>query len=119
MEAGLEVLARIERLAAEGSIPPTRVGLGLHAGPAIVGTIGSASRKEYTVVGDVVNVASRVEALNKEVGSQMLVTEEVWKGSNRAVDPQTIPTREISPLAASTPLFVRGREMPVRIFTLA
>jgi adenylate cyclase len=109
VDAGLDVLDRVDRLVRAGRIPPTRVGLGLHAGPAIVGNIGSARRKEYTVIGDVVNLASRVEALNKELGSLMLVTEEVWKagGSARATP------------VAREPLRVRGREAPVRIFQLA
>jgi len=109
MAAGLEAIARVQDLVASGRIPPTRIGLGLHAGPAVVGNIGSAQRKEYTVIGDVVNVASRVETLNKELGSQMLVTEEVWRGARRTDDPPM--PRE--------PLRVRGRENPVRIFQLA
>jgi adenylate cyclase len=109
MAAGNEALARVKKLVDEGRIPPTRIGLGLHAGPAIVGNIGSARRKEYTVIGDVVNLASRVESLNKELGSQMLVTEEVWRGAGRTDEP---------PLARD-PLRVRGRETPVRIFQLA
>ncbi len=109
VEAGLDVLARIDKLAREGQIPPTRVGLGLHSGPAIVGNIGSAQRKEYTVIGDVVNVASRVEALNKELGSSMLVTEEVWRASGRT---------DVTPLPRD-PIRIRGRETPVRIFQVA
>jgi adenylate cyclase len=109
MAAGLEAIARVQSLVASGRIPPTRIGLGLHAGPAVVGNIGSAQRKEYTVIGDVVNVASRVETLNKDLGSQMLVTEEVWRGARRTDDPPM--PRE--------PLRVRGRENPVRIFQLA
>jgi len=107
--AGLDALDRIDKLVTDGRIPATRVGLGLHAGPAVVGNIGSARRKEYTVIGDVVNVASRVEALNKELGTTMLVTEEVWRNSGRS---------EETPLSRA-PLHVRGREMPVRIFQLA
>jgi adenylate cyclase len=109
VDAGLEVLARIDALAAAGRIPPTRVGLGLHAGRAIVGNIGSTRRKEYTVIGDVVNVASRVEALNKELGSRMLVTEQVW----------TAAGKEDSKPLAREPLHVRGREASVKIFQLA
>jgi adenylate cyclase len=109
VEAGMDVLGRLEKLVREQQIPPTRIGLGLHAGPAVVGNIGSAQRKEYTVIGDVVNVASRVEALNKELGSQMLVTEEVWRASGRT---------DVTPLPRD-PIPIRGRETPVRILQLA
>ena len=109
IDAGLEVLTRVERLVREGRLPATRVGIGLHAGPAVVGNIGSAQRKEYTVIGDVVNVASRVEALNKQLGSQMLVTDEVWNAAGN-VRVAAIP-RE--------PIRVKGREAPVHIFQLA
>jgi adenylate cyclase len=110
VKAGLEVLDRVQRLQDEGRIGPTRVGLGLHAGPAVVGTIGATQRKEYTVIGDVVNVASRVESLNKEFGSRMLVTEAVWRACGR--------DGEAAPLSHD-PMRVRGREMPVRLFQLA
>jgi adenylate cyclase len=112
VEAGLDLLERIDRLARDGRVPPTRVGLGLHAGPAVVGNIGSAHRKEYTVIGDVVNVASRVEALNKQRGSQMLVTEEVWLASGLAAGGRVKPQ-------AQEPIQIRGRQTPVNILQLA
>ncbi len=112
VEAGLDLLDRIERLVREGRVPATRVGLGLHAGPAIVGNIGSAHRKEYTVIGDVVNVASRVEGLNKSLGSQMLVTEEVWRAAG--LD----GARGVTP-SPRDPIQIRGRETAVKILELA
>jgi adenylate cyclase len=114
--AGREVLRRVEELVSTSRIPDTRIGLALHAGPAVVGNIGSARRKEYTVIGDVVNVASRVEALNKEFGSRMLVTEEVWRASGLS---ERSGEGDGAPALSRDPLRVRGRETPVRIFQLA
>ncbi len=121
VEAGLDLLERIERLVRDGRVPPTRVGLGLHAGSAVVGNIGSAHRKEYTVIGDVVNVASRVEALNKPLGSQMLVTEEVWRaaGLSERSGPDGAGGRRDIKAVPRDPIHVRGRETPVKILQLA
>jgi len=57
--------------------PPINIGMGLHAGRAISGTIGSDERMEYTVIGNTVNTASRIEASTKAFGADLLVTHEV------------------------------------------
>lgn len=57
--------------------PPLAIGIGLHAGHVISGTIGSTERMEYTVIGNTVNTGSRIEASTKAFGSDLLISEEV------------------------------------------
>lgn len=64
--------------------PDMSFGMGLHAGFALTGNVGSAVRKEYTIIGDVVNVAARIEQLTKQDQSRVLISQEVLERSARA-----------------------------------
>jgi adenylate cyclase len=74
MRKALEELNTLRQTRGQTNI---MIGMGLHCGPAISGTIGSEERMEYTVIGDTVNMTSRIESSTKAFGSDLLVSDEV------------------------------------------
>lgn len=78
VKAALEMHEELAKLCSrwknEGR-PEIEIGIGIHSGNAVIGNIGSEKRVEYTAIGDTVNVASRIEQLNKELHTNLLVSE--------------------------------------------
>jgi adenylate cyclase len=108
-EAASEILRMVERFNAEGRIPPTRLGIGLHAGRAVTGNVGSAARKEYTIIGDAVNLAARIEQATKQFGGSLLVSEVVWNH----LDPDDRRGEDLGEVT------LKGQPHPTRLFRLS
>jgi class 3 adenylate cyclase/CDGSH-type Zn-finger protein len=80
VKAGLEMLVAVDRirpqfLATYGI--DFNIRIGLHYGEAVIGTLGAGDRRRLTAIGDVVNIASRIEVANKEAGTRMLISEQL------------------------------------------
>lgn len=73
-QAALKILERVKELSNKGIIPQTKIGLGIHTGEVITGNIGNENRKQYSISGTAVIIAFRVEQLNKELESELLIT---------------------------------------------
>jgi len=77
-DASQEIINKIKIEYNKGSIPKTNIGIGLHYDEAVTGNIGSSLRKQYSITGKVVIMASRIEQLNKKFNTSLLISEEVY-----------------------------------------
>jgi adenylate cyclase len=76
-QAALKIRQKVKELSKEGVIPATKIGLGIHTGEVVTGNIGNETRKQYSISGSAVIVAFRVEQMNKDLNSELLITGEV------------------------------------------
>jgi adenylate cyclase len=82
LNAAQEMATTVRRINAERAkahLPPWRIGCGLHSGPVVYGNLGVAARSEFTVIGDTVNLASRLQALNKQWNSDIVLSGETYQ----------------------------------------
>jgi adenylate cyclase len=104
--ASAAIAARVESLntaLAHALVEPIRFGIGIHAGVIVAGAIGYERHAQFTVIGDPVNVAARLEALTKTLGCEVLMSEEVYERAG--FGPDALPAHDVE---------ARGREESVK-----
>ncbi|MBX7058422.1 MAG: adenylate/guanylate cyclase domain-containing protein [Leptospirales bacterium] len=104
-----QALEQLNKERAASGLAALQIGIGLNSGAALVGDIGPATRREFTVVGDTINLASRIEALTKELGRSPLAARSVVDAAGESSGLSWQSAGEIS---------VRGKETPVELLQL-
>ena len=104
-QAARKIIKNVAERSKSGEIPPTRVGVGLHAGNVVAGNVGTNERKQYSITGSAVIIASRLEQLNKEFGSSLVLSKDVY---------DIVPTELRKPMKFE-PVDIKGRTEPIEV----
>jgi len=94
------------QLVAEG-LPRINIGIGINTGEALVGNMGSDQRFDYSVIGDPVNLASRLESSSKTLGKTLVISENTMKG-----------IEEMFPFEYIDSITVKGKTEPIKVYTV-
>jgi len=102
--AMLDALADFNRDQASALLPEIKIGIGIATGDVVAGNVGSEAKLEYTVIGDAVNVAARLQAMTREVGEPILASAETARRAGAAA--VFVPVGDVA---------VRGKSRPVSV----
>jgi adenylate cyclase len=109
VNAALDIKKMINEKNKQGVIPDTQIRIGIHAGVAVTGNVGTSIRKQYSITGNVVILASRLEQLNKNYNSSVIISKEVYD----KIDKTTTNAKALGPVK------IKGRQEPIEVYRLS
>ncbi len=109
VNAASEIIRQLDLYNEEGKIPKTNVGIGIHCGEVVTGNVGTEDRKQYSVTGNTVILAARLEQLNKEFNSSVIVSKDV-------VD--NLKTEDVEFISLGD-VTVKGFANPIQVYKLS
>jgi len=118
LQCAIDMIAALDQWNAErarAGTAPVRVGIGIHYGPVIAGDIGNERRLEYSVIGDTVNIASRLEHLTRDLGTTVVVSDSVVE--NVAKD-SPVGRTILARFSKAGIQSIRGRQAGIPVWTL-
>ncbi|MGO4835487.1 adenylate/guanylate cyclase domain-containing protein, partial [Rhizobiaceae sp. 2RAB30] len=119
LRAAREIIRRMDGFNRDGAArgdPEIRVSIGVHYGPVILGDVGPSRRLEFAVLGDTVNVASRLESASRELDCRIVASSDIVENARRGGTQDGQPLLAGFRSASSVPL--RGRRAPVDVWIL-
>ena len=105
--AAIKIISVLNEKISAGEIVETKIGIGLHAGNVVTGNVGTEMRKQYSITGNTVILASRIEQLNKEYDSQLIISKEVREKLDNYEGQEMMKK-----------VVVKGRNTPIEILTV-
>jgi len=108
VNASTEIIDKLHVKSKSGELAKTRIGIGLHAGNIVTGNVGTPQRKQYSITGNTVILASRIEQLNKKYNSEILISKEVFE----ELDQSNLKIKSLGSVS------LKGRHEPIEIVRL-
>lgn len=100
---------------ADAGAPPVRIGVGVHYGPVVLGNVGDALQLKFAVVGDTVNVASRLQELTRTLSAAVVFSQDLLDAARAEGG---LAAADLDGLVAEPPQPIRGREQAIAVWTL-
>ena len=108
LNASVKIIDELEKKNEKGELPGIKIGIGLHSGFVVAGNVGTETRKQYSISGNTVILASRIEQLNKTYNSSLLISKEVM---------EKVDLKDLEPEYHGK-VQIKGRAEPIEIYQI-